>query len=525
MTLYPLLTKSVKELHSECKSLNIKNYRKKNKSDLINYIHLKHCFQAISTFEDDEYDILKLYFVRLKSLNLEQTEQNNLAPGEQAEDQADQAEDQTEDQEYSETTLSRPRPSNDDIELFLENLRNKHCKPDNEGIINAEIDFEVYENERYNHLYSYHKQCLLDKYDEIGTYDERILLHGTDQDNISSILENDLSLTIHKRHGSVYGNGIYFTDDLRLASKYSEKGKNDKYFIVCQVHIGNIVLGKHNMDMLPKMEGQDRFYDTTVNHLLRPNQFVKFKNHTYNFLGIIHLNILNPRSSLLIHDRRSAQKPQRRTVANGGGHNGVVHRGISQTGQANIPNLIRMNSSMNQSLRHGITLVNETKMTMNIYFVKSDLMEGKLKILSDNLRKFLNLRLEDFISEELCWERIRIYCETNKLRTSDKKIFMPDQELISLLNISPTTRISDQNIQTILEPHYITLNKDNMSYITFCSKLMQTIGSGKEGKFRTYKDPHFICGFFTDKKPHPYNFIVVDDFIGDKTEVRKLNLQ
>ena len=24
---------------------------------------------------------------------------------------------------------------------------------------------------------------------------------------------------------------------------------------------------------------------------------------------------------------------------------------------------------------------------------------------------------------------------------------------------------------------------------------------------------------------HPYNFIVVDDFIGDKTEVRKLNLQ
>ena len=101
---------------------------------------------------------------------------------------------------------------------------------------------------------------------------------------------------------------------------------------------------------------------------------------------------------------------------------------------------------------------------------------------------------------------------------------MPDQELISLLNISPTTRISDQNIQTILEPHYITLNKDNMSYITFCSKLMQTIGSGKEGKFRTYKDPHFICGFFTDKKSHPYNFIVVDDFIVNNSEIRKLSL-
>ena len=56
MTLYPLSTKSVKELHVECKSLGLKNYRQKNKSDLINYIHLKHCFQAISTFEDDEYD-------------------------------------------------------------------------------------------------------------------------------------------------------------------------------------------------------------------------------------------------------------------------------------------------------------------------------------------------------------------------------------------------------------------------------------------------------------------------------------
>ena len=75
MTLYPLLTKSVKELHSECKSLGLKSYRQKNKSDLIKYLHLKRCFQAISTFEDDEYDILKLYFARLKSLNIEQTGQ------------------------------------------------------------------------------------------------------------------------------------------------------------------------------------------------------------------------------------------------------------------------------------------------------------------------------------------------------------------------------------------------------------------------------------------------------------------
>ena len=99
---------------------------------------------------------------------------------------------------------------------------------------------------------------------------------------------------------------------------------------------------------------------------------------------------------------------------------------------------------------------------------------------------------------------------------------MPDQELVSLLNISPTTRISDENIQKILEPHYIRLNKENMSYITFYSKLMEIIEPGKEKRFRTYKDPHFICGFFTDKKPHPYNFIVVDDFKVDKSEVRKL---
>ena len=518
MSLYALSTKSVKGLHVECKSLGLKNYRQKKKSDLIDYIHLKRCFQAISTFENDEYDILKLYFARLKLFAQCRTDARTEMSVIQ-----DQEQNQVRLEGLSEgLLLTNPRPSNDSIESFIETLRNKYCNPDNEGILNAELDFEPYENERYNHYYSLHKQCLLDDYGEIGVYDERILIHGTDEESISSILKIDFALTKDKRHGSAFGRGIYFTDDLSLACKYSEKGKRDKYFIICQVHIGNIVLGKHNMDMLPKMEGQDRLYDTAVNHLLRPKQFVKFKNHTYNFLGILHLKILNPKSSLLIHDRRSSQNLKNRVVTNRGSYR------ISQPGQPNNlnnpNNLVRMNSSINQSLRHGITLINETKMTIHIYLVKNDIMEGKLKILSDKLRKFLNLHQDDLITEELCWDRIRTYCETNKLQTSDKKIFMPDQELISLLNISPTTRISNQNIQKLLEPHYISLNKDNMSYITSHSKLMEIIDPGKEKRFRTYKDPHFICGFFTDKKPHPYNFIVVDDFIVDKSEVRKLSL-
>ena len=69
MSIYQLKTKSNIELHSLCQRLNIKNHTTQRKQKLITTIHLKYCFQAIKNYEDDEFDILKLYFMKLKHLN------------------------------------------------------------------------------------------------------------------------------------------------------------------------------------------------------------------------------------------------------------------------------------------------------------------------------------------------------------------------------------------------------------------------------------------------------------------------
>jgi len=530
MTLYTLSTKSVKGLHVECKSLGLKNHRQKNKADLINYINLKHCFQAISTFEDDEYDILKLYFARLKLFKgVEETGEQGLEQGGIRE----QGQEQEQEQEgvFPLESLDSPRPSNDTIESYIESLRNDFCRDGPQSAEEmTELNFEPYEDERYNHLYSYHKKHLLDKYGDIGEHGEKILIHGTDEISIREILDSDFALTKDKRHGSVFGRGIYFTDDLRLACKYSEKGKTEKYFIVCQVHIGNTVLGRRDMDRLPKMEGQERFYDTAVNKISRTTQYVKFKNHTYNLLGILHLKILNEDSRLYTNDRG-------RNGWNGSGSGGISNPSMNYSITNQPPNnsinqsdnLSRLSNrdirSMRTPLKHNLTLVNKTKMRINVYHVGHHLLNGKLKIPTDELKIFLNLWKKDLMPATYYHDRILTYCETNKLQTNEKYVYLPNQDLITLLNISPTTRISHKNIEKLIKPLLVHLNKENMSYITYHSRCMYTIESDRENKLKTFQDHHFICGFFTDKKPHPYNFVVVDDFIVDKSEVRELILK
>ena len=55
---------------------------------------------------------------------------------------------------------------------------------------------------------------------------------------------------------------------------------------------------------------------------------------------------------------------------------------------------------------------------------------------------------------------IKIYNYGTMEVDGNSAIFIPNNDLISLLEISPTTRISDKNIQKLLDPHYIHLNKD-----------------------------------------------------------------
>ena len=476
MNIYSLETRTVKNLLSICKENHILNYNKKNKKQLINHIILSSCFHSISNYEDNEFDLLKLYFMKLKSFN-ENINENESIP-------------------ETENLYLVPRPPNNSILEFINDLKNKYCINDL-----AEINFEFYENDRYNQLYKYHKEYIMNQYGDLGNHNQQLLIHGTEQSKIPSILERDFSLTINARHGTVLGKGIYFTNDLEYASKYSERGKKDKYYLLCSVHVGNIIRGNPRMDMLPKMENQDRYYDTSVDNIDNPKQFVKFKNNTYNFLGIIHVKIQDEKSLLFRYDRK-IQKPSQHNIKN-----------------MKYSNLNHNITPYNPDTRK-ILLMNHTKMPVHTYLVNDKIKSGELMILSDELNEFLKINKRKLISKSECWNKIKTYCCSNHLfyRNYGTGIYLPDQKLIDLLELSPTTRISCSNIQRLLDPHYIHLNKDNMDYLIQYSKLINTIDPGEDKYFKTFKNENFISGFYSIKGKYPTNFVLLQEFTAGETD-------
>tara|TARA_Y100000817_G_scaffold314590_1_gene314013 strand:- start:131 stop:1519 length:1389 start_codon:yes stop_codon:yes gene_type:complete len=448
MNLYHLRTKSREELKSLCRQNNLRVNQ--NKPVLIQLLIKKKCFQAFRNYEDD-----------IESL---------------------------EDTEIE--TIFNPRPYPQEIEDFINGFKEKYQN-------DAEINFTTYENPHYNHLYSYHKKIQYGDHGGLGDHGEKILFHGTDGNNIQSILENDLSLTINTRNGSVYGKGIYFTDDLRFACRYSERERKEKYLIVAVVHVGNIVKGNLRMDMIPRMPDTDRYYDTSVDNEITPKQFVKYKNHQYNILGSLHIKITNDESSLL------------RPLSN-------VRRGIrNRRGNSNNPQPVNPRIRANAKVK----LFNKTKMPINIYYMLTTdakaIRSGKKVFLSDELRVFFNFNPGEMMSitRDDCWERIRIYSISNKLEiNSQKNTFLPNQELITLLKVSPTTRISLSNIQKFLEPHYIPLTDDNFGYLIQHAKRIVNVQPGKEHTMNSYLNHEFIGGFFTTNKEFPRNFVTVKEF-------------
>ena len=172
-----------------------------------------------------------------------------------------------------------PKPEDSIIEDLICSLKNIYP--------NSNVIFDKHNDENNDLIYRGNKGKYIAQHGSLGEHGEGILYHGTDGQNLISILGDDFRLTSNPVHGHVYGKGIYFTNDIEKAIYYSERGKSTKYIIVCNVHIGDICLGHASMDIHPKMPGQEKYFDTSVDHLHSPKQFIKKKNGTYNILGII----------------------------------------------------------------------------------------------------------------------------------------------------------------------------------------------------------------------------------------------
>lgn len=172
-----------------------------------------------------------------------------------------------------------PKPEDSIIQDLVSILQNKYPE--------SNVIFDKHDDENNDLIYRANKAKYIAQYGSLGEHGEGILYHGTDGKNLISILGDDFRLTNNPVHGHLYGKGIYFTNDIEKALYYSERGKSTKYVLVCNVHIGDICKGYSTMNIHPKMHNLDKSYDTSVDNMVKPKQFIKKKNGTYNILGII----------------------------------------------------------------------------------------------------------------------------------------------------------------------------------------------------------------------------------------------
>jgi len=184
-----------------------------------------------------------------------------------------------------------PKPEDSVIQDLISELNEKYPS--------CNIVFDTHNDEYNDMIYKGNKGKYIQKYGDLGEYGEKILYHGTDEKNLISILNDDFRLTNNPVHGHMYGKGIYFTNDIDKAIYYSERCKSTKYIIVCNVHIGDICLGNARMDIHPKIPNRDKPFDTSVDNIYSPKQFIKKKNGTYNILGILKIENYNEKSNYM----------------------------------------------------------------------------------------------------------------------------------------------------------------------------------------------------------------------------------
>jgi hypothetical protein len=153
------------------------------------------------------------------------------------------------------------------------------------------VTFEKNDDEECGIMYRLYKHKYFKKHKNMGEKGEMILFHGTDEKNVRDILDDDFSLTVSSTHGQRHGKGIYFTNCIDKALHYSEKMGKKKYVIVSLVHVGNIMVGMGDTGIHPKMPGSNHTFDTSVDNLESPIQFVKKCNGSYNIIGVLKFDM------------------------------------------------------------------------------------------------------------------------------------------------------------------------------------------------------------------------------------------
>ena len=261
---------SVKELKDICRNdpQKYRGFSSLKKQDLINFMYLKN-----STSQRPRNPISRPSYYLSDCSHIFET---------------------TDEREERIRDYHEPKPEDSIIQDLVSDLRREYPR--------CNITFDENKDEYSDMIYKGNKGKYIQKYGDLGEYGEQILYHGTDEKNLISILSDDFRLTSNPVHGHMYGKGIYFTNDIDRAIYYSERGKSTKYVIVCNVHIGDICKGYSTMNIHPRIPdylNKDKTYDTSVDNIYSPKQFIKKKNGTYNILGILKIENYKEKSNYM----------------------------------------------------------------------------------------------------------------------------------------------------------------------------------------------------------------------------------
>jgi len=431
------------------------------------------------------------------------------------------------------------------------------CVPRNKFIFNVDFNipcllFQKYSKalENYNSMFDikyipHQNPNLYENYEiylrqnDIVVDNLRILYHGTDENNIQSILDRGFSLATGVRHGEAHGSGIYFSDDLEFVLRYADKSRynrhrcndqniassNKAFVIVSEVYIENMIEGRTNKHLLPNLPNSTKLYDTAVDNLTNPKQFIKKDpKDGINILGHFELTFKEE----YLKNKRSIYTNISRNVPNN-----------INMAKCSIPNCSEHSTSKTNFCKQCCKIMNQMPPTIN---------SVKINLLSDKNTEWYKKRFGDTIKyktfrhecpkcniTETLFIRNAVFKNTNiSIETKGKlkellKVKEQNRNICICNEISQISEICKKelsmkkdNFKTIslknetpfdiaiyFKPLHFNVYTDD---ITKCKKMTLNglIKPNEELKVHTKKGDEFIVGYFVDNELNVMKIISAD---------------
>jgi hypothetical protein len=185
MNIFSLYGKTVKELTAIFKEHKWKYTSYKSKTELINGLILKLCFNEFKKSRIEKLKALKEQINQLRVETCVSPEPNSI-----------------EEESIEEEFIDESAQADEEIGDLVDEIRSDHPTDS--------ITFQRIDTGYKSDIYKSHRTYIKGKYGSLGSHGERLLFHGTDERNIESIVNDDLLLTCIGKHGTSWGKGLYF---------------------------------------------------------------------------------------------------------------------------------------------------------------------------------------------------------------------------------------------------------------------------------------------------------------------------